>query len=230
MNNSHGLTSENLMQSLPQVLKNDANLAALASSIADTLAKRRTEIRMAAIYSRIDELPEDLLDILAYDFKVDWYNYDYPIEAKRNLLKSCWYVHRRLGTKGAIVTALSDIYPGSTVEEWFEYGGEPYFFRVVLDVTEQYMTISHAEIVRTIDIYKSLRSQIEDDAIYYRSRNTFRIRTGWGAVVYGVRLCGTYPATAVQGDIEASGLSVETDGGGTAYSVKMCGSTPGSIF
>lgn len=228
--NSHTVSTENLLASFPQVLRNDEKLAALASSIAEKLAQRREEIRRVAIYSRIDDLPEDLLDILAHDFKVDWYNPDYPIEAKRSLLKSCWSVHRRLGTKGAIVTALSGIYPGSTVEEWFEYGGEPYFFRVVLDVTDQFMDISHEEIVRTIDIYKSLRSQLEEDAIYYRSRNVFRIRTTTGAVIYGVRLCGTYPVIATQGDTEESNLSVETDSAGTAYRVKMCGTAPGSII
>lgn len=226
---NHSLSAQNLLATLPQVLQNDPDMAALASSIADILAKRKEEIRRVAIYSRIDDLPEDLLDILAYDFKVDWYNPDYPIEAKRALLKSNWSVHRRLGTKGAISTALSDLYPGSTVEEWFEYGGEPYFFRVVVDVTEQYMDISHDEIIRTIDIYKSLRSQIEEDAIYYRSRQVFRIRTSCGAVVYGVRLCGTYPVRATQGSIEPGNLSVETDGAGTAYRVKMCGTALGSI-
>jgi len=228
--NSHNLSASNLLASLPVVLQKDENLAAIASSVANLLAKRREEIRKVAIYSRIDDLPEDLLDILAYDFKVDWYNPDYPIEAKRALLKNCWSVHRRLGTKGAIAAALSDIYPGSTVEEWFEYGGEPYFFRVVLDVTDQYMDISQDEILRAIDIYKSLRSQIEEDAIYYRSRNTFRIRLSSGAVIYGVRLCGTYPVVATQGDTEESNLSVETASDGTAYRVKMCGTALGSII
>ena len=36
------------------------------------------------IYTRIDELPEWLLDILARDFAVDWYDRSYTLEEKKN--------------------------------------------------------------------------------------------------------------------------------------------------
>ena len=51
-------------------------MLALATSIADVLAARPEEIRKIQIYTLIDELPEELLDILAYDFKVDWWDAD----------------------------------------------------------------------------------------------------------------------------------------------------------
>lgn len=127
---NHSLSAQNLMATLPQVLQNDPDLAALASSIADILAKRKEEIRRVAIYSRIDDLPEDLLDILAYDFKVDWYNPDYPIEVKRALLKSNWNVHRRLGTKWAVENIITTYFGDGYVDEWFQYGGDPGHFRV----------------------------------------------------------------------------------------------------
>ena len=72
MNDTHGLTVENLLRTLPDVLKNDESMAALAAAIAQVLSARPSEIRNLMIYPRIEELPEDLLDILAYDFKVDW--------------------------------------------------------------------------------------------------------------------------------------------------------------
>ena len=75
-----------------------------------------SEIEKAAIYPRIDELDEALLDILAYDFKVDWYGYDYPLETKRALLKSSFYIHRHLGTKGAVEAAIQSVYPKSIVK------------------------------------------------------------------------------------------------------------------
>ncbi len=71
---NHGITAENLLASLPDALKQDPNMYALASSIADILAARLNEIQDIEIYARIDALPSRLLDILAHDFKVDWWD------------------------------------------------------------------------------------------------------------------------------------------------------------
>ena len=44
MNNAHGITKENLLASLPAVLANDDNMAALAAAVAEVLANRVDEI------------------------------------------------------------------------------------------------------------------------------------------------------------------------------------------
>ena len=159
---SHSLSAQNLMATLPQVLQNDPGLAALASSIADILEKRKEEIQRVAIYSRIDELPEDLLDILAYDFKVDWWGAEFSVEEKRKLLKGSWRVHRVLGTKAAVITAVDSIFPGAQIVEWFEYGGEPYHFRLLLDSTYESVTPEkHQRVLENISHYKNLRSVLD---------------------------------------------------------------------
>ncbi len=227
---NHGITPDNLMRSLPSVLRNDKNMRSLAQAIADALSARKEEISKLKIYSEVDNLDGELLDILAHDFKVDWYGYDYGIEAKRALIKDSFRVHRKLGTRGAVEMALGDIYPGSEIEEWFEYGGDPYFFRVLLDVTNQRVSISHDEILRAIEMFKSLRSHLQDNTVIYRSRVQIVIGITSGYVAYGARLCGTYPARATQGDIEFSGIGIGTDGGGVAYSARLCGTALGSII
>lgn len=223
MNDSYGITVENLMKTLPDVLKDDEKMLALASSIAEVLSGRVEEINKLKIYTRIDELPEDLLDILAYDFKVDWYGYNYGLDAKRSLIKNSFNVHRHIGTRGAVEKALSDIYPGSEVEEWFEYGGDPYYFRVILDVTNQRVSITQAEIVKAIDIYKSLRSHLEDEAIIYRSRVHIGIGMVCGYVVYATHLCGTFPVRATQGSITDEDITIVSTAVGTAYATPRSG-------
>lgn len=132
MNKAHGLTTENLLCTLPEALRKDESVYALASAIADVLSSRPGEIESLMIYSRIDQLPEPLLDMLAVDFKVDWWSADYSLEEKRATLKDSWNVHRRLGTKYALEQAISDIYPQTTVQEWWEYEGKPYCFRIMI--------------------------------------------------------------------------------------------------
>ena len=81
--NNHGLTKENLVRSLPVSLSSDPKMLALAESISELLAQRREEIARLAIYPHVDRLDEALLDILAQDFKVDWWDNNYSLEEKR---------------------------------------------------------------------------------------------------------------------------------------------------
>jgi len=166
MNKVHGLTAENLLAVLPPVLAADESMVALAAGIAEVLAGRVSEIERLNIYSRIDELPEDLLDILAYDFKVDWWDADYTLEEKRRTLKDSWRVHRMLGTKAAVETAISAIYPYTKVLEWFEYGGEPYHFRLDINITDdQIDSNKQRRVLERLNYYKSLRSH--NDGVTY---------------------------------------------------------------
>lgn len=167
MNSAHALTAENLLRALPEVLRNDESMAALAASVAQVLAQRPEEIQRLAIYPRIDELPEELLDILAYDFKVDWWDADYTLEEKRQILKDNWHVHRILGTKAAVETAISAIYPGTQVSEWFEYNGEPYHFKLLIDSTYDGVNPEkHQRVLDRVEYYKNLRSVL-DEIEYY---------------------------------------------------------------
>lgn len=157
--NNHGLTAANLLASLPQVLQDDESMAALANSVAAVLEKRPDEIRTIAIYPRIDELPGDLLDILAKDFKVDWWDKSYSLETKREILKTSWHTHRILGTKEAVTTALRALYDQFEVKEWWEYGGEPGFFKVE---TRSFQLICELDkFVATLSAVKRLSAHIE---------------------------------------------------------------------
>lgn len=166
MNEDHGLTRENLLSSLPVSLSGDPKMLALAEVIAGVLAKRREEIGRLAVYPRIDRLDGGLLDILARDFKVDWWDGDYSLEEKRRTLLTSWQVHKTLGTKGAVIKAITSVYQSAALEEWFEYGGEPYHFRVTVRLSESgWDSRKHRQLLEKMQYYKNLRSH--RDAIAY---------------------------------------------------------------
>lgn len=166
--NSHDLTRENLVGTLPPALRKDPSAVALAEAMADLLARRLDEIEQLRIYPVIDRLDEQLLDILAYDFKVDWWDSEYSLEEKRRVFKDSWYVHQHMGTKAAVETAIRAIYPLTTVEEWFEYGGEPYHFKIHIDISKESGDKSKPlRVLDLVNFYKSLRSHM--DVIEYIS-------------------------------------------------------------
>lgn len=164
--NSHGLTRENLVATLPPALQKDPSAVALAEAMADLLARRQSEIEQLRIYPVIDRLDARLLDILAYDFKVDWWDADYSLEEKRRTLKDSWRVHKLLGTKAAVEMAISAIYPRTTVLEWWEYGGEPYHFRLDINITNDSIdSVKQRRVLERLEYYKSLRSH--NDGVTY---------------------------------------------------------------
>ncbi len=161
--NKHGITKENLMETLPPALREDPTVVALADALATVLVDRQPEIDRLLLYPAIDTLDEPLLDILAYDYKVDWWDPNYSLEEKRRTLKDSWRVHKLLGTKAAVEMAISDIYPNTQVEEWFEYGGNPYGFKIKLDLTgEKWTDDRPRRILERVEFYKSLRSHIDE--------------------------------------------------------------------
>ena len=160
--NNSDIYSVDFTRSLPTTLKDDPEINALGRAIAEQLQITARQIRQNIIYARIDELDEQTLDILAYDLHVDWYDHSYPIEVKRQTIKDSVKIHRRLGTKYAVETALGAVFPGTRVEEWFEYNGDPYTFRVIINATENGVTAAQqAAVLERVIFYKNLRSHLE---------------------------------------------------------------------
>lgn len=154
------------LQTFPPALRKDEKMLALGRLIAEELHITANEAEKNIIYANIDTLGETWLDVLAYDLHVDWYNYDYPLEAKRAIVKDSVRVHQKLGTKSAVEMALGGIHPQSEIEEWFQYEGNPYRFRIVLDTTKSRVAADYDEIVKTVDIYKRLTAHL--DGLYYQ--------------------------------------------------------------
>lgn len=185
----YALSAENILASLPSVLREDTNMHALASSISEALACRVAEIDRIAIYAHIDELPEELLDILARDFKVDWYDFDYTLEQKRKTLKDSFLVHRHLGTKFAVLTALSAIYPINSIQEWYEYGGHPHSFRLTVDATDVPADADRrSRILTLVRFYKNLRSYLDRVEYIIRAEEDAVLRFG-GLASCVVEIC-----------------------------------------
>lgn len=218
-----------LTRMLPPSLKNDEKMIALANVIGAELQKTSKMAKLNIIYARIDELEETVLDILAYDLHVDWYDYSYPIEAKRALIKDSVKVHKRLGTKFAVETALGNLHPTSYVEEWFQYNGEPFSFRVILDTTFSRAGAGYFEIKKAVDSYKR-KSAHMDELIYQCTvkvaleveTKAFPYRTG----MTGKVIAGTLPQRNVIGAIEEASVEMSGDARGYKYTSPAAGTIP----
>lgn len=134
---------------------------ALAAMDADRISGIDVDI-IRRIHS-IDETPESFLPVLAWEYSVDEWDPVWPIEAKRNVIKASYEVHRHKGTAYAVEIAIGALGLGARIEEWFEYGGGPYRFRASVDLAsdEAWPASSTDLLVRTALRTKNVRSRLE---------------------------------------------------------------------
>ena len=226
MNN---IKDADFLTTFPPALKNDKSMLALGRLVAEELHITANETKKNIIYANIDNLSETWLDVLAYDLHVDWYDYDYPIEAKRAIIKDSIRVHQKLGTKAAVEMALGGIHPQSEIEEWFTYGGKPHRFRIVLDTTKSRVEADYEEIIKTVDIYKRLTAHL--DGLYYQCSMCVVVMPQteyflFSTPMTGQLKAGTEPYRNTVGAVENAVISINAKAAGYIAKAVRTGTKP----
>ncbi|OPA76732.1 phage tail protein I [Paenibacillus selenitireducens] len=149
-----------LLDLIPPNLLQDPKVVAAAKAIDSEMQQITDEINKLPRYSRMDELTTEEVDEMAWELHIDFYDPKLPLQQCRELVKNAIPWHRRKGTPSAVEELISTVFGGGKVEEWYEYGGKPYYFRVLTDDPEA--TAAKAqEFIRAIDTVKNLRSRLE---------------------------------------------------------------------
>ena len=147
-------------------------------------------------FSEVDSCSEETLDQMAIYLKVEWYDSAADLETKRRIIKTAIEIQRYAGTVKAVREQVSVTYPDSEVEEWFDYGGTPGFWRLNVNITDapaQYHTIDEMEDL--LGYTKRLTAHLEH--ISYMVRHGISIGAQVECMAYkvpicGATICGTY--------------------------------------
>lgn len=154
MNDDEYKVAEHLPSSI------DAEPIPSLAQVADVeLGKINTDLLL--IYPAIDSLNEQLIDYLAVQMHVDEYDDTENLDVKRQQVKQSFLLHRLKGTKYAVQKAVSTVYQSAKVEEWPEYSGEPYHFRVTGITAPMNETKTINKLARLINAYKNTRSWLD---------------------------------------------------------------------
>lgn len=145
---------------LPDSLSGDPSIRAAAAALDTVLDATTRAIPGVLLYAR---LPESVLDLLAWQLHVEGYETAVDLAAKRQLIAGSLLLHRRRGTPWAVRTALeAALHVPATVQQWFEYGGEPYFFRVRLELGgAEIDEAAQRNALQLILDYKNVRSWLD---------------------------------------------------------------------
>jgi phage tail P2-like protein len=141
---------------------------------------------------RPQECPARLLPWLAWALSVDEWDEQWSEVQKRNAIDASVYLHRHKGTPAAVQRAVDLVFNDAEVQEWFDYGGQPFHFRVISEgafTSER----DYQRLIRLIESAKNARSWLE--AIVIRSRITQEITLATATVQGNRTWMGPRPAT-----------------------------------
>lgn len=226
------LTDARLTDALPKTLAEQPWVQALAEASRKMRRRVMAYADRTRLFCDIDEASEEALDALAVELQTPLYKNDYPLTVKRQIVKNSTLYYIRSGTRGAVEELLADIYQGAEVEEWFEYGGEPNYFLVAIDISRTTVPVAEmtpAELESWLYSVKRTSSALE--SLSYMIRHAITIGCKVEAFLQsppecGTLECGTYPEASTLG--WSAGAWLQIAGRADAYLVNPpeCGTVP----
>lgn len=138
----------------------------ISSKVFDELFSRFQSLdTQALLVYLIDKVNESALVHLAEQFHImgneGWLQTKTEKE-KREIIKNAIELHRYKGTKYALIKVLNSLNIDGEIKEWFEYGGEPFFFKVILYIfTRPVDAETEAKMIALINEYKNVRSFLD---------------------------------------------------------------------
>lgn len=148
---------------LPKFLLGDRNGYAMAKAIEAGLKYMSAQVAYGVdLLRNVDTMPEWRLNEYAWEMGAEWYDSTAPIERKRDQAKAINDVYRKIGTKFSVEEAVSAVFgDGNVVKEWFEYGGVPYHYYILI-TSEDAAVEKRPELLRIIDLVSNERSVLEN--------------------------------------------------------------------
>ena len=178
---------------LPGFLLKDKNGIAMAAVLDYLMGYMAATVEKAlAEFSDADVMPEWRLDEMAWEYGC-LYDFNADVSAKRKWIKDVQKMTMIQGTVEGIRQYLVGYFSGVDIEEWWQYGGEPYHFR--MSVAGELTPENYAWLVKATDRAKNARSVL-DSVMINGTVQTISITSDsdvLGSTVYprtGAVICG----------------------------------------
>lgn len=151
---------ENLKLSdiMPPNLLKDPFIKAMCDALDVQLNKLVENNKKLSIYANIDNLPEEIINFLAWQFHVDFFYESWTLKQKRDAVKNSIKWHRYKGSIGVLEDYIYTIFGNARVIEWFDYDGEPYHFKIDMITGEIPSIEALNKILKAIYTIKNTRS------------------------------------------------------------------------
>ena len=106
---------------LPSSMKENTDVQAISYAIKMATKKLIVYAGRAMLSGGIEQVPEDILDLMALELRTQYYDESLSIETKRNLIKNTMTWHERAGTPSAVEELIKIVFGVGEVVEWFDF-------------------------------------------------------------------------------------------------------------
>lgn len=162
-----GLYNSNPYDLLPEALRTPKTQA-MGYAVQMAMKRLLEYADKLIVYGDLSGLPDEILDSLALELRTRYYDPKADRKIREELIKQTleWYMHG--GTKSVLREYLGTVYSDGKIEEWFEYGAAPYYFRAIVTIEEsQEIKLGEGtRVVNQINALKNVRSWL--DALIFR--------------------------------------------------------------
>ena len=173
------LKDVDIIKLCPAFMREDKTNQILANGVNNIFHSWSTDMERLTVINQLDKLKVAELDQLANDNNIFWYDYKASIAVKRSIIKNASIVFNRLATVWAVESVMNDYMPGTELQEWFDYGGEAGYFRIVTTNT----SVLKTDIQTFLNILKGIkRHSVWLEHIMLRLEQFLVLYPGWGIV------------------------------------------------
>lgn len=124
------LQNARLTDALPQIIAKEPWAQAMAYAVNNQLRKLLTYAEGTMLHANLNKMPDAVLDVLAKELRLPYYDATLSTAVKRGLVKGGLQYWATAGTPESLTKILANIFGDAEIEEWFEYGGAPGYFRI----------------------------------------------------------------------------------------------------
>ena len=123
-----------MLQILPSLLRNDKfsrDVAELLNVYLDEIGEMYSNL---FLMRNLDKFNDSVLDEIAKDRSIVWYDSLLPTDRKRDMIKNYRLVYRTLGSEKAVLQLVQDYFGSSgSVTNWHTYDGAHHRFKITIN-------------------------------------------------------------------------------------------------
>lgn len=152
------LKDSNITDIMPEAFTSDPKNIALGYALQRAMQRLLVYSGATSVYATIDTANDAVLDMLAAELDTQYYDVALDLATKRRLVKNTLIWHMTSGTPAAVEELVAAVFGEGEVKEWYEYGDEPYYFKIITNalMTEQ----MNDQFTTMLDRTKNARSHI----------------------------------------------------------------------
>lgn len=116
---------------IPRIVAKQPWAQALSYAVNNLIRQALRYSAGTVLYSNLIALSDEQLDMIAAELRTPNYDQTFTKPIKRQLIRDTLQFWQQLGTNAAISDILTTIFGDARIEDWYEYDGEPGYFRII---------------------------------------------------------------------------------------------------